>query len=111
MVINASKVLIMCPNCTLLAKADFEPFVWTDHTGRTRFANRMSGGNRFLDRTWPVFRRVPRRTYRRPVVSSPCGQKVNQSILKSSQVTAARRWIPMNPLAVHQMRVEDALVR
>jgi hypothetical protein len=110
-VINASKVLIMCPNCTLLAKADFEPFVWTDHTGRTRFANRMSGGNRFLDRTWPVFRRVPRRTYRRPVVSSPCEQKVNQSILKSSQVTAARRWIPMNPLAVHQMRVEDALVR
>jgi hypothetical protein len=39
----------MCPNRTLLEKADFDPFVWTDHTGQTRFANQMSGGHRFLD--------------------------------------------------------------
>jgi hypothetical protein len=42
----------MCPNCTLLAKADFDPFVWTDHTGKTTFANRMSGGYQFLDQAW-----------------------------------------------------------
>jgi hypothetical protein len=95
----------------LLAKADFEPFIWTDRVGRTRFANRMSGAHRFLDRAWPVFRRVPRRLYRRLTASSSCDEKMNKSILKSSHVAAARRWIPMNPLAAHQMRVEDALVK
>jgi hypothetical protein len=101
----------MCPNCTLLAKADFDPFVWTDHTGQTTFANRMSGGHRFLDRAWPVFRRIPRRPSRRFIMRSPCDERVNRSILKSSRVVAARRWMPMNPLSAHQMRVEDALVR
>lgn len=101
----------MCPHCTLLAKADFDPFVWTDHTGQTRFANQMSGGHRFLDRAWPVFRRVPRCPSRRLIMSSPCGEKVNRSILKSSRVAAARRCIPMNPLEAYQMRVEDALVK
>jgi hypothetical protein len=93
----------MCPRCTTLAKADFDPFVWWDAGGRARFANRLRG------KPWPVFRRVKRR--RRKIFRSDtghCWQMVNRSIIKSSDVAAARRWIPMNPLLAHQMRVEDA---
>jgi hypothetical protein len=88
----------------MLAKADFDPYVWRDADGRPRFANRMTG------KPWPVFRRVKRR--RRKVFrfsdTGPCWQMVNRSIVKSSNVAAARRWIPMNPLLAHQMQVEDA---
>lgn len=101
----------MCPRCTQLAKAEFEEFVWHDQAGDVRFANRMPGEGRFLDRHWPVFRRTRRRVERRrprDVMASPCGQKVNRSILKSSQVCAARHWLPCNPLFAHAMQVEDA---
>jgi hypothetical protein len=100
----------MCPRCTQLAKAEFEEFVWHDQAG-VRFANRMRADGRFLDRHWPVFRRTLRRVERRrpsDVMSTPCGQKVNRSIVKSSQVSAARRWLPCNPLFAHAMQVEDA---
>jgi hypothetical protein len=100
----------MCPRCTQLAKAEFEEFVSRDQAG-VRFANRMRADGRFLDRHWPVFRRTPRRTERRrprDAMASPCGQKVNRSIVKSSNVSATRRWLPCNPLFAHAMRVEDA---
>jgi hypothetical protein len=99
----------MCPRCTQLAKAEFEEFVWHDQAG-VRFANRMRADGRFLDRHWPVFRRTRRRVERRrpsDVMATPCGQKVNRSIVKSSQVSAARRWLPCNPLSAHAMQVED----
>jgi hypothetical protein len=41
-------------------------------------------------------------------MASPRGQKVNRSILKSSQVSAARHWLPCNPLFAQAMQVEDA---
>ena len=94
----------MCPRCMMLEKATFEPFVRRDPNG-VRFANRMRG------RRWPVFRREARGFhYRRGgyVQGGPCHQKIVRSILKSSRVCAARRWLPCNPLEVHAMRVEDA---
>lgn len=97
----------MCPRCTQLAKATFEEFVWHDQAG-VRFANRMPGGGRFLDRHWPVLRRTRRRiagtgelspTRRRPsdVMASPCFQKVNRSIVKLSQIGAARGGVDVEP--------------
>jgi hypothetical protein len=44
-------------------------------------------------------------------MDTPSGEKVSRSIVKSSRVEEARRWIPMNPLAEHQMEVQDAFVR
>jgi hypothetical protein len=85
-------------------------FVGRDKTG-VRFANRMPGRGRFLDRHWPVFRRTRRRVDRRRpsgIMASPCGQKVNRSILKSSQVCSARHWLPCNLLFAHAMLLEDA---
>ncbi len=109
---------MMCPRCTQLAKAEFEEFVRRDHLGRVQFANDMrphhnSGEvlKRFRQRVWPVFARAPRTPERRrsrDMMASPCGQKVNRSIVKSSDVSAARRWLPCNPLFAHVMRVEDA---
>ena len=97
----------MCPRCTTLAKAEFEEFVWHDQAS-VRFANRMRGDGTFLDRHWPVFRRTRLRALRRrPCMKTPCGEKVNRSILRSSQISAARRWLPCNPLLAHAMQVED----
>jgi hypothetical protein len=95
----------MCPHCTMLAKAEFDPFVWRDATGGTRFANAMSGA------VWPVFRREPRGTLprrRQEIMGTPCGQKVTRSIEKSARVAEVRHWIPTNPLLAHHMRIEDA---
>jgi hypothetical protein len=93
----------MCPICTSLAKAYFEPFIDVSGSGGPRFANRFHGP------TWPVFRRVMRRhrPNTRPA-TGPCGQKVRRSIIKASRIAAARRWIPVHPLLVYQMQVEDA---
>jgi hypothetical protein len=104
----------MCPRCTILLKADFDPFVQWDAAGRSQFANSLPSHGRFRDRVWPVFRRPRRRVRRRrprDVMDTPCGEKVSRSIVKSSRVASARRWIPMNPLAAHQMKVEDAFLR
>jgi hypothetical protein len=105
----------MCPRCTILAKAEFEEFVWRDHLGRVQFANNMrphhnSGEvlKRFRQRVWPVFARTRRSFGPRLPLGSPCGQKVTRSIIKSSNVSAARRWLPCNPLFAHAMQVEDA---
>jgi hypothetical protein len=102
----------MCPRCTQLERAEFEEFVWRDHTGRVQFANDMRPPDgkerRFRDRVWPVFACVRRRVDRRrpsDVMRTPCGQKVNRSIIKSSDVCAARRWLPCSPLFAHAMRV------
>jgi len=101
-----------------LAKAEFEEFIWRDHLGRVQSANDMrshrnSGEilNRFRQRVWPVFARTRRAVERhrpRDKMATPCWQKVNRSIIKSSNVSAARRWLPCNPLFAHVMRVEDA---
>lgn len=99
----------------MLVRAEFEPFVWHDHGGRVRFVNDVSGvSGRFRERVWPAFRRAKRgfpprmwatinglRTFRH--------ERVTVSIVKAGRVNAARRWIPMNPLVAHQMRVEDSL--
>jgi hypothetical protein len=85
--------------------------VWHDQAGGARFANWMRADGRFLDRHWPVFRRTRRRIERRrpcDVMASPCGQKVNRSIVKSAEVSVARHWLPCNPLFAHAMKVEDA---
>ncbi len=102
----------MCPRCTILQKAAFGPFTWRDGTGRVRFANAdVLTDGRFRDRVWPVFQRAPRKPeQRRPMDAGPCWQKVNRSIIRSSNVGAARRWIPCNPLFAHVMRVEDAML-
>jgi hypothetical protein len=93
-----------------LEKAKFEPFVWRDHTGHVRFANAdLRTDGRFRERVWPVLARNPRSVdRRRPSDAGPCWQKVNRSIIKSSNVSAVRRWLPCNPLYAHVMRVEDA---
>ena len=101
----------MCPPCTLLAKAEFDEFVWRDQRGFVQFANRMQTGGRFFDRHWPVFKRSRRgfdNGWRVLNKTTVCGQKVNRSIMTSSRIAAARRWIPINPLDAHAMRVEDA---
>jgi Uma2 family endonuclease len=64
----------MCSRCTLFAKADFEPFVWHDHTGRVRFANAMTGP------TWPVFRRTPKRARKRVVTEPGIQPKVRADL-------------------------------
>ncbi len=101
----------MCPRCTQLAKAEFDAFVWHDQAG-VRFANRMPRGDgRFRERHWPVFQPTRRRVGRRrpcDVMATPCGQKVNRSIVKAARISAARRWLPCNPLDAHAMKVEDA---
>jgi hypothetical protein len=85
-----------------LERAEFEPFVEC-RAGRVLFANAMP------DPAWPVFRRTPRRFRRRkPHGLSPRGQKVSRSIEKAGRVVEARRWMPLNPLLAHVMRVEDA---
>lgn len=108
----------MCPRCTQLAKAEFEEFVRRDHLGRVQFANDMRPHRnsdevlkRFRQRVWPVFARTRRAVERnrlRDRMATPCAQKVNRSIIKSSNVSAARHWLPCNPLFAHVMRVEDA---
>jgi hypothetical protein len=108
----------MCPRCTQLAKAEFEEFVRRDHLGRVQFANDMRPHRnsdevlkRFRQRVWPVFaptRRTVLPATQKEIEGSPCFQKVNRSIIKSSNVSAARRWLPCNPLFAHVMRVEDA---
>jgi hypothetical protein len=104
----------MCPHCMQLEKAGFEPFGRRDHTGRVHFENAMpwtyAGRGRFRQCHWPVFARE-RRTFDRRLpryFGSPCGRKMDRSIIKSSNVSAARRWLPCNPLFAHVMRVEDA---
>jgi hypothetical protein len=99
----------VCPSCTLLAKADFEQFVWRDQNG-VRFANRMRMDGRFRDRHWPAFQRA-RRMFRRrrPWMNTSCGEKVSRSIERSARIAAARRWVPANPLDAYRMRVEDAV--
>jgi len=99
----------MCHRCTQLAKAEFKKFVWPDQNC-VRFANRMRGDGRFRARHWPVFQPARRGNQRRrpsDVMASPCGQKINHSVFKSSQLSAARHWLPCNPLFAHAMKVED----
>jgi hypothetical protein len=103
----------MCPRCTRLERADFEPFVRLDEQGRARFANRfVSHPGRFRDRQWPVFQRPRRRVWRRrpcDAMRSVCSEKVYQSIRKAARLAEARRLVPLNPLLVHALRVEDPL--
>jgi hypothetical protein len=92
-------------------------YVWRAHLGRVQFANDMrpyhnSGEvlKRFRQRVWPVFARTRlavERHRQRNVMASPCAQRVNRCIVKSSHVSAARRLLPCNPLFAYVMRVED----
>ena len=87
--------------------AKFEPYVERDGAGRVTFANRLlTSGGRFR-MAMPV-----RRRRHKTLVRSLYSVVVVRSILQSSRIAAARRWLPCNPLLVHLMRVEDArLVR
>ncbi|SRR5258708_739242 len=98
----------MCPRCTQLVKAEFDEFVWRDRDGKVHFGNRMRSDGRFRDRVWPVLQRERRRVLPRLTKVSPCFEKVDRSIIKASKVSAARRWLPCNPLFARAMQVEDA---
>ena len=92
-----------------LGAARFEPFVERDDNGQVTFRNRMRTGGTFLDRCWPVFRGVPRRHRRTHTVPSAKHMRLSRAIVRASNIAAARRWLPENPLFVHVMNVEDAM--
>jgi hypothetical protein len=96
-----------------LFRHQFGEFVQRDPaTGRVRFANRAPGGRHFLERCVPIFAQPRRRVRRRrKPIGRICDEKINRAINKSARLAAIRRWIPANPLDVHQMRVEDAFRR
>jgi hypothetical protein len=85
-----------------------DPFVERRTDGRLWFANRVRSEGRFADRVWPVFRnaRIKRRP-RKPLDTPAIVRKASASITKAAALCEARRWIPMNPLLAHAMRVED----
>ena len=87
----------------------FEPFVDRDSKGRLIFQNRMRTGGTFLDRCWPVFRPVRRRQRRTHFGPSARHMLWSRAIVRASNIAAARRWIPENPLFAHVMLVEDAI--
>jgi hypothetical protein len=86
-----------------------DPFIERRTDGRLRFANRVRSEGRFADRVWPVFRNARiKRGPRKPVDTPAIVRKASVAITKAAALCEARRWIPMNPLLAHAMRVEDA---
>jgi hypothetical protein len=82
----------------------FEPFV-ERRDGIVYFANRMLGrhmpgfpGSTAKRRRW----KKRRRTFRQ--------HRMNIEIDRASDLAAARRWLPGNPLGTYAMRAEDAVI-
>lgn len=92
--------------------AQFEQFVIRDEDGQVHFANRLwhRSGPRFLDRCWPVCRPWHRKPLppRRRLPWTLHGAKAPSVIMWRYLLASRRRWLPGNPLEVHQMAVEDA---
>jgi hypothetical protein len=100
----------MCRSCINIERAKLDPFIEWDTDGRVRFANRLRAVGRFADRVWPVFRNAPhvKRRRLRALDTSVVVRKASAAITRAAALSEARRWIPMNPLQAHAMRVEDA---
>lgn len=100
----------MCGRCYELPKADFEEFL-VQRRGAVIFANREIGPRqRFYDRHWPAHRVGPdrHRPQKRRIPSNHCHARYNRELVRSCLLAEARRWLPMNPLEAHSMRVNDA---
>ena len=52
--------------------------------------------------------RIKRQRLRKPLDTSVVVRKARTAITKEAALSEARRWIPMNPLQAHAMRVGDA---
>ena len=99
----------MCGRCYELPKADFEEFL-VRRRGAVLFANSEIGPRqRFYDRHWPALQlgKRPRSRKRRPI-SGHCHARWNRVLDQTCKLAEARRWLPMNPLEAHSMRVNDA---
>jgi hypothetical protein len=74
------------------------------------FANRSGGGQRFLDRCYPVCRPWRRKplSLRRIRPGTLHGANATDAIARRFSLAAKRRWLPGNPLDTYQMAVEDA---
>jgi hypothetical protein len=97
----------MCPRCSELCRAEFEPFV-EHYDGRRHFANEVRGAGRFRERVYPVLSNSRRQRRKRLPMFSVCVVKVSRSIEQSARLSEARRWLPCNPLVAFAMRAEDA---
>lgn len=78
----------------------------SSQTARPGMVGFVSGSDRYSNLLAADLPPLPR-----DVMGTPCGMKASRSIVKSGRVMVARRWIPMNPSAAHQMKVEDAFRR
>lgn len=67
--------------------------------------------NRMLGKTWPIFRRVPKKFRRKRRHWSFRSEVISRGIDRSAKIAAARRWIPMNPLFAHVLSVNDRMRR
>ena len=98
-----------------LERAEFEPFLRRDQTGRVRFeGQRPTPAKRFRERVWPVFWRI------RPVWQTTDAWELratpiwavayDRSLDKAFRVKLARRWLVGHPLERQWDRIDEAIL-
>jgi hypothetical protein len=98
----------MCGRCFEPPKADFEGFL-ERRNGHVHFANKGIGRKgRFRDTAAHEVGPDRHRPERRRFAEGHCHARWNRMLERTCKLAEARRWIPMNPLEAHHMRVNDA---